>query len=75
MNINDIYPEGWPYCPVCLQAAMTDHITCGRVTCDERRCRDAKTAAWRRSRRLLFPGDCELLAWWDSLPGNAVECN
>ncbi len=32
---NDGYPEGWPRCPACGQAALDGHITCGDVRCGE----------------------------------------
>ena len=36
----DLYPPGWPRCPVCGDFALDGHITCGRVECDEGKQRD-----------------------------------
>ncbi len=32
---DDGYPEGWPRCPGCGQAALDGHITCGDARCGE----------------------------------------
>lgn len=33
------YPDGWPRCVSCGDAALDGHLTCGRVECDEGRAR------------------------------------
>jgi hypothetical protein len=49
------YPHDWPKCPSCGDFALHDHITCGRVECDEAGWRERKREEWRRGRFRLWP--------------------
>lgn len=55
--MTNLYPAGWPRCPVCGEPALDGHITCGAAACNEsrERRRKADAAGGRAPRFLAIP--------------------
>lgn len=51
-----IYPDNWPSCPRCGEAALDGHITCGKAECNESGARRMKAEMDRDLDRALQVG-------------------
>ena len=51
-----VYPDGWPRCVSCGRPALTDHLTCGDVRCNEGAARNLRQEHYETEQRARDEG-------------------